>query len=621
VGSQAADDNATDREAFTEEILRIAGRRRAGPPTLSRLADAVAGDGGGVTKLVFLPDAWDERYALRLKGYDDAVQAEAAADAVGDNKPQGRRPRKASPRDEAKGDALEPDAYRERSEQVKRDAGPPFSWTAVDVRTVYPVYQGGRIGEVLEVTKRAASATFRRWRLAYDAELNIVPEELAEPVPTDAAQRAGAGDLTDTPWAGEVEVLEHWDDTYATIFVCGKNKAQAGTGQVVDQWKHGYGRHPYFWTLGFQPGFWTNRKVGWSISETKRWLVEFRSYLWTVFAQQMARDTLPPVSAEIPDTAAPIRGDDGTPKAAEAYELGKLYYLQPGEKRVPWQFPNTTQSLKEMIGLTTEMIDRLGTPRMEQNIGGIEASGFAINQVLAEARLRFDPLAGAIEETLEDLTRFAWHLIRTKIGEKVWVYATGKDGGWKSMGPDDLRGDVRIEWKLDPTLPSAALVESRYWVEQVKAGFASMDQAIEAQGRNPNEVRYGQTLDRMRASEWYQKFEDQFVVAQVGRGDLLAEAWEAQQLAATGQLPGAPGGPNPPGAVVPQGGIDPNAVAATGQAPAGMNTPGIPDGAGLQIAPNQEGANGVQLPGGGTPGAPSIPTRSAAAGTIQPLRG
>jgi hypothetical protein len=623
-GNEEADVNASEREAFTEEVFRIAGTRSDGPPTLTRLADAVAGDGGACTKFLFRNDLWDERYSLRLAGYDDALQIEAGVDDeeesdLSGDQPAGKKPKKASKKDVTLGVAYPPGEYQKRSEQAKKEAGPPFSWTAVDIRNVYPVYQGGKIGEVIEVSERPVSSTFRRYRLAYNAKGDVVPEELAEPRPADAAMQSGAGDLQDFRTSGQCLFVEHWDEEYCTLSVAGKNTGtNTGEGCIVDQWKHEYGRHPYFFTLGFMPTWWTNRKVGWSISETKRWLVEFRSYLWTIFAQQMARDTLPPVSVEVPETSAPIRGSDGTPKANEPYEIGKQYFGQPGQKRIPFQFQQTSGSLKEMIALVTEMIDRLGTPRLEQNIGSVEASGFAINQVLAEARLRFDPLAQAIERTLEQMTRFLWHLIRTKVGETVWVYSTGKNSGWKGLGPKDLQGDVRIEWKLDPTLPSAALVESRYWVEQVKSGFASMDQAIEAQGRNPDEVRYGLVLDRMRQAEWYMKFQEQYVTSQIGRGDLMAKAWTAQQLAETGAMPGAV----PPGQM--RANTDPNAVAANGQPPAGMGAPGIPDMAAGQIAPNQAGANGVpmQAPGasGGLPGGPSTPTASAAGGLVQPLR-
>jgi hypothetical protein len=624
-GVESLKRNATEREHWTEEILRVAGSREPGPDTLTRVVDSVAGDGGGVTKFTFANDLWDERYALRLSGYDDdetplTEEEEAELEA---NRPQGKKPKKT-----AKDDGLVSRDYIESVEARKKEAGPPFRWTCPDIRTVYPVFEGGKVGEVIEVTNRPLNACFRKYRLGHDKQGNIVSEELAERVPPPEGTPPGVGSLVsnDSP-TGSVDFIEHWDDEWVTYYVCGINATNKATGKIVQQWRHGYGRIPYFFAPGLWMNWWRNRKVGWSVSETKRWLVEYRSYLWTIHAQQAARDTLPPVDVEIPDGAAQIRGDDGSPKITETYQLGKMYYGPPGTKRVPWQFPQVAASLREQIALVTEAIDRLSVPRIEGNLGGIEASGFAINQVLAEARIRFDPLSKSIEKMLEDVTRFCWHLVRTKVGEKVWVYTGGKKSGWKGMGPQDLKADVRIEWKLDPTLPSAALIESRYHVEQVKAGFESMDQAIEKQGRNPDEVRFGIALDKMRASDWYQQYEQAYVLAEVGQGDLLEqqkEAEQAEQLAMQGSLQPQLPGPGAPGA---------NPMAA----PGGMGTPQIPDMQKMLMAQGGVGAEGVEMAGatetgppqgGGMPGpgpgalygAPVVPEASAAAGLVQPLR-
>jgi hypothetical protein len=658
-GIESAKRNATDREHFTEELLRVAGAREPGPDTLMRLADAVVSDGGGVTKFTFARDLWDERYSLRLGGYDvadegpEAKDGEATGDKEGaerggetppeapeddyeaaeeDNRPEGRKPRLARKGE----DGLDGKAYLEKAEDAKKHCGPPFRWTCPDIRTVYPVFQGAEIGEVIEVTTRPLNATFRKYRLGFDANGDIVPEELAERNPPLEATMPGGGTLvsSDSP-QGSIDFIEHWDDEWVTYLVTGK-KASSGltTGRVVQQWRHGYGRHPYFFAPGLWMGWWRNRKVGWSVAETKRWLVEYRSYLWTIHAQQAARDTLPPVDVEVPDGAAPIRGDDGRPRTVEQYQIGKMYYGAPGTKRTPWQFPQVAASLREQITLVTEAIDKLSIPKLESNLGGMEASGFAINQVLAEARLRYDPLGQSVERMLDEVTRFAWHLIRSKVREKVWVYVSGKQSGWKGLGPQDLKADVRISWKLDPTLPSAAMIESRYHVEQVKAGFESMDMAIEAQGRNADEVRYGQALDRMRQSEWYTKYEDAYVLAEVGQGDMLEQAAEAQaaeQLAMQGQPGLPPGQPNP---AAPVNGIPPGA-------PAGMGTPGIPPMDQMLMAPGGQGAEGVQLNSGGNevpmnangmPGAPNgsvpgvgpgfvLPEASAAAGLVNPLVG
>ena len=645
-GIESAKRNATEREYFSEELLRVAGAREPGPDTLQRCADGVVADGGGVTKFTFARDLWDERYSLRLAGYDvadeepedkdepteekDAPEDKDTSEATEeDNRPEGKKPKVARKGE----DGFDGKSYLEKAEDVKKGCGPPFRWTCPDIRTVYPVFQGNEVGEVLEVTTRPINATFRKYRLGYDENRNIVPEELAERNPPLEAVQPGSGTLVtgDAP-QGSVDFLEHWDDEWVSYLVCGSNASGKTTGRIVQQWRHGYGRHPYFFAPGLWMGWWRNRKVGWSVAETKRWLVEYRSYLWTIHAQQAARDTLPPVDVEVPDGAAPIRGDDGRPRTTEAYQIGKMYYGAAGTKRTPWHFPEVAASLREQITLVTEAIDKLSIPRLESNLGGMEASGFAINQVLAEARLRYDPLGQSIERMLDEVTRFAWHLIRTKVREKVWVYTSGKQSGWKGMGPLDLKTDVRIAWKLDPTLPSAALIESRYHVEQVKAGFESMDMAIEAQGRNSDEVRYGQSLDRMRQAEWYQKYEDAAVLAEVGQGDMLQAAEEAamaEQLAAQGQPGMPPGLPNP---AAPQNGMPPNA-------PAGMGTPGVPDMQQMLMAPGGVGAEGVQLNSGGNevpmntngmPGAPNgsvpgvgpgvvIPSASAAAGVVQPF--
>jgi len=599
-GVESARRNATAREHFTEEVLRVAGAREPGPHTLTRVTDGMVADGGGCSKFLWRRDLWDDRYSIPLAGYEDIRQIEG-------EKPEGRSPRRTKR-------GYGASEYLSEVESAKKVGGPPFHWGAVDIRTVYPIPQGGRIGEVLEVSDRPVAPTFRRYRLGYDRGGNIVPQELAERVPIDEAQQAQTGDFYD-PLTTRVRFLEHWDDVWCTYLVEGQNYAGQHTARIVDQWQHGYSRHPYFFAPGLFMGWWRNRKVGWSISESKRGLVEYRSYLMTIHAQQAARDTLPPVFAEIPDGAAPVRGTDGLPRTPDRYQLGMTYFGQPGEKRQPMTFPSVAASLKEQIALVTEAIDKLGTPRMDSNLGGVEASGFAINQVLAEARLRYDPLAQSLETMLEEITRFMWHLIRTKVKETVWVYATGKESGWRGMGPDDLRGDVRVEWKLDPTLPSAQLIESRYHVEQVKAGFESQDQAIEEQGRNPDEVRFGRSLDRMRNSEWYQKYEDAYVVSEIGRGDLLAQAQQAaEELASSGSLP--------PGA----GQFLPSQTGNQQQGPTaqgGMGTPGIPDMSKLAISPNGQGAAGVPMQGsvpGGTPGA-VVPTQSAAAGLVQPLTG
>lgn len=562
-GIQKADANATDREHWTEEVLRKIGSRKTGPTTLERAIDAVAGDGGVCTKLLYKRDIWDERYGLQLGAGEEAEDVE---------KPEGKAPKRAK-----KG--LSASEYVEKSEEAKRAGGPPFEWLCVDIRTVYPIFQGSTIGEVLEVQERPRSSCFRQYRLGYDSERNIVPEELGEREQT-AEQRIGGEGMT-AP--STVLFLEHWDDKWVTYYVCGNNKQGQLSGQKVDQWEHGYGRHPYFFALGITMNWWTNRKVGWSISESKRWLVEYRSFLWTIHAQQAARDTLPPIVHERPDTATPLLGDDGKPKAPKSWELMQILEADPGDRYIPLQFPQVAQSLREQLAIVNDAIDNLSAPSLADALGD-DNSGFNTSLVLGEMRKRYNPLATAIQRMLDDVTRFLWHLVRTKVRETVWVDMEGKATGWKGMGPDDLEGNVRTEWKLDPEMPSAKLVEARYWHERISAGTASEKQAVEAMGDNWDEVQFQRAIERMMKSLWYQKYQDEYVTQQIGRGELVAQAYEAQQMAATGMIPGVPG----------------------------AGAPGVPGGMGNGMVPDLGALAAV--PGGGPPGGPVGPGNGAVIG-------
>jgi len=167
---ETAQTNATLREHWSEETLKIAGKRLPGMPTFRALVDAVAGDGGGWTKLLFDNDVWEHRYSL--------VE------------------------DDAK-------AYDTKTEDAKKAAGPPFSWVSVDVRTVYPAWSGGRLREVLEVNERPLMETLRRYNLGLSKKGVLVSEELGVPLSKVEVARV----------PHHVTFLEHWDETWCTYAI------------------------------------------------------------------------------------------------------------------------------------------------------------------------------------------------------------------------------------------------------------------------------------------------------------------------------------------------------------------------------------------------------------------
>lgn len=606
--TDAAQTNATLRERWSESVLFEAGARYDGMTTISRLIDAVVADGAGWVKLLPNKDTWGERYKLTPKQFTTEVDAP-------DDETEGLEDPGAESVDDLAVDLSDVvpgpagklkvtdwGAYNQATDDAKKSAGVPFEFVAVDALTVYPVWEDQKIGAVLEVSERPLSSTFRKYRLEERngkiVKLDTLPEEMGE--------RQPVGTSTQTT----VKFVEFHDDTWTTYMVVGGHNTSNPQGAIVAQWEHKMGRHPYFWAPGLWMNHWRNKKVGWSISEAKRWLVEYRSFLMTVHAQIAARDAFTPLYRRLDATAPTTIGHDNKPMNEETWTLGRIYDGKPGEQLEPIRFPPVAQSLREEISMVSDAIKNLDTPRVNADVGGgVEGAGYAINTILTEARSRHAPIKISIERCLKEVTEFLWKLVREKIKEPVWVYRDGtKDTGWLKAGPEDLTETVPISWVLDPEMPSAKLIENRYWTERIQNGTASVDMAIEAMGDNPDEVRLGQILDHLRQSPWYKNYLERYVLSRAERGDLLKEAAEAEQMAKTGAVPGPQGqGPVPQGAPAGMG-------AGFQGAPGG--TPNVPNQGNLSMAPHGAGAVPTHGPGGTSGAGPGavVPQRAAAAG-------
>jgi hypothetical protein len=593
--SEAISINATLREKTTESIFQEAGERDSGPPAYQMSIDAAVADGGAWTKLLLTDDVWDNVYRLTLDAKDEDGRDLFEDDDDPPPKPA-EEPESYAKRVASK-DTREK-KYKKTRDEEKRKAGLPITWMQVDAATVYPFYGGaGKIREVLEVQVRPTASTFREYRLGRGTDGSIVKttgrsrpvaEDFGEGGSRDAAEDQGTG-------ADDVEFLEHWDDTYVTYMVCGNRTDGGVTGQIVDQWKHGYGRHPYFFAPGIWMNHWKNRKVGWGVSESMRWLVQYLGFLLTVHANLAARDAFVPLQEEQDDVAAPLLGNRDKPQATgaaepEKWRLGVIYRQGPGRRLSPITFPQVAEQLKEQIKLVMDLIEQLVTPRVSSQIGGnMEGAGFAISQVLAEGRIRHDPIAQGIERMLKQLTEFLWHLIKDVLKEDVWVYAeNGETAGWSTLGPDDLKNAVKIIWTVNAETPSAELLKARYWGERLQMETASRRQAVEGMGDNYDEVRLGRTIDRIQSHPAYLAWEEARVFAAADRGDILEKyaGSIAQNMVQSGEVPGAgpPGGnpASPPDigalAMPGSGGATPAAIpgpmATTGGVSPGATNPG-----------------------------------------------
>lgn len=535
---------ASDREHWTAEVLWQCGTREPGSDTMAQATDSCLNDGGAWTKILWAADLWTDRY--RLKSPNDADDTAAYLE------------------------------YDKATEDAKKRAGPPFAWCYVDPRTIYPSWAGGTLCEVLEVNVRPLRSTFRKYRLGRDHDGNIVPEEMAQP----ENEISGARITIST-----VEFLELWDDTWVTYAVAGQNYHGQTTGHIVKQFKHKYSFGvPYDYAPGLSMSHWRNRKVGWGLGRTKLWLVKYRQYLRAMHAQYVARDLLSPLVTYGDTTAMPVIGNDGLPRETEpGPHPGEIINLPAGRQlnRIP--YPDAT-TLEKHMSLIDQAINQLESPRVT-TLSGMEGAGFAISQILSYTRTRVGPVRHGLERMLQGQTDKLWCLVRERAREKVWVFYSGDDqsgAGYLGLGPADFEKPMQVKWEVQAELPTDQMINARYWHERLAAGTAGFDEAIEGLGGNPDEIRRSKMRDKIRESPQYQEWLMQQVFMNAGRGDILAKASQAEQVAMQGQLgmgdaQGGGGGMNTPAPGVFEGG--------------GAGAGGVPDLGALATSPNGAGAN------------------------------
>jgi hypothetical protein len=303
-------------------------------------------------------------------------------------------------------------------------------------------------------------------------------------------------------------------------------------------------------------------------------------------AQYVARDLLSPLVTYGDSPAAVVIGDDGLPKEPITnVHPGEILNLPPGRQLQRIQYPDAA-TLEKHMGLIDQAIRDLESPRVT-TLSGMEGAGFAISQVLQYTRTRVGPIRHGLEALLKGQTEKMWDLIREHAGEKVWVFYGGGENisddakaEYIGFGPKDLERPMHIKWEVQAQLPTDEMIQARYAHERLSAGTWGKDEAVTYLGDNPDEIRRSLARDRIRSTPAYQKWLDQEVFMEAGRGDLLAKAQEAEQYAMQGNLQAGLAPAGPPGQQ-PQPGVFEGGGPGLG---------GVPDLGALAAAPNGAGA-------------------------------
>jgi hypothetical protein len=554
----------------TAALFGQCGASATGPSTLHRMVDGTF-EGAGWTYLVKAEDVWDDYHAAEIDDYEDGKPGVDKSD--GKTKYQ---------------------RYDAATEEMKKKAGVPVLWKHADARNCYPDFDGDRLAAMIEVQTRSLSTCARD----YDFGMN----ELGDIVPARTAVKDWTKNADDK---ATIEFIKYRDKewmSYVVRYSGGYKGAGAYSGSAYEIPKytkrHGYklGHPGYYCSLGWTANYEYARVATWAVSEPKRDLVKYLSWLRSVYAYIAVFQAIPPVSVEVPpDGATLLEGDGRTPKLPEVYHGGMEYYGTPGTKRIPMVFPSTADHLQAEIVQTQRDIGRHSAAKKSGELGDLGGEGFALSTVYEKDRARYGAFEDAITAHLTQVTLDFWKLVQ-QLGEPVYAFRNAdKDAGFVEVKPSDFDTALQPTWTLHVDSTAANIIKQRYAEAMEKAGYFSHQQAVEFMGQNFDEVVEGLAEDRVRGTDAYKAGEEAEVWAGMGRGAWMKKQDQAQQMAA---VAAGAGGPVPPGT---QG--------------AGMAGPGMPgDQASLAMSPNGAGAQpGQEFRPTGMPASPSTPSLGAAA--------
>jgi hypothetical protein len=518
-------------------------QRQSDEDVVERFVESLIADGHGCMRLLYAPQMWSG-FPTRDKDGDE-VEGE--------------------------------DDYNKRTDMWKRGKPLPISWTWCDPLTVYPMWSERGLEYVLETDQREiATLDPDRFNLT-----NKAPE-LWQLIRTQSSN-------------GPVEFSQLWTRETLTYAVDGK---------IVHHAKHDYRSVPYVYAMGTTISSRDPDYMGLSMLWPQRYLVPYLNRLLTQKASAVRLWSWP--TPVIRTKGLSPNGDDGQPRTI-SIKPGEPIVLNPDEsiEFLTWSGPGPDSD--EMLSLLMNLTEKAGISDSMYGINPGGDSGYAINQLISAARMKFKPIIAHAQRSMERLIASLWDIIEYQIGQTLYVYERGKDGGWLDIGPDDLQGYRMVDVELNPLLPTDEYATSSRAINEMSAGLRSIYSAMELlRIEQPDEE-----MNRIRVEKWMDSPEigklltaeavkayglEQRLKQQVGMAELMAllpklppalgQAIQMMMMQAAGG--GQGGGP-------PQGGMPPGMMG--GGPPPGSMPPGAQQGGPpVMAAPGIQAAPGAPTP-------------------------
>jgi hypothetical protein len=534
---QAEQTKAADKQASTIEKWVTAALRQLckqqDEDVLERFVESLIVDGHGCMRMLYTPQYW--------RGY-----------------PKRNRKDNESDKD-----------YSRRAEEWTKGAPLPITWNWLDPLTVYPVWDEMGLAAVLEVDQRDVIT------IGDAKKFNMIGSEpeLQELCRTHAQ----GGD--------QVEFAQLW--TRDELVYCIGD-------QVVHRSKHRYRRVPYVYAMGQTVSSKDPARQGMAMLYPLKNIVPVLNRLLSQKASAVRLWCWPTVLVQT-GLSAPA-GDDAAPRVIEL-KPGQAIPLLPGEEVRFLTWEGNGPDIDEMISLIQGMAERAG---MADSLFGVNPggdSGYAINQLISAARVKFKPIIAHAERAMEMMISTLLDIVEYQIKQPLYVYRRGEDGGWIGLHPDDLRGYRQIEFKLNPVMPTDEYARSSKAINENRAGLRSVYSAMEQIGiEQPEDEEDRILVDRLKQSPQIQAILQEEAARRWGLLQEKRRDMPANELAQVlAQLPpalqqaimmhlqgGQPGQPGVPGQM--------------GMGAPGPNMAGMPNAA-VMAAPGVQAAPGAPPPG------------------------
>lgn len=487
--------------------------------------------------------------------------------------------------------------FDRQTEQYKKMAPYPIHSTDVPPESFYYIKNEDGYTCCVEEKEVPYYDTLDRYGMGLDAKGRVCPVALGLPRTAWPSVMSSVRTLkfVEVWWPNEVlYVLRGPGDV---------NQTGYGSGWIVKRLKHGYGdsnlgvlRGPYFHAHGITTASREIDKQGLSVLFAYMHLFPLLDSLLTIQSQAAFTTGFPTFKRNTPRTLDLPNAPFGL---SLPEQMSKEEVIVPGTiypyDVSPIDQPRSGVDLDKAIQLCRSLLE-MALPQAAQGIVQGDQAGYAINQAAHLASLAWDPIIDNAQFCFAERVGFESWMIENCVAETVYVwgdvpYGNGRNKrrtkpGWLPMSPDDLQGMHRYECLLKPKSPSNLTVEVRTHAELLRMRLETYDQAIEALGNNPIEVKRGWMLYEIENDPTVKQAIKQRVFQSLGTMDQQAMSGIRDMLPGAGPvavppaqqsaIPMGPPGMPPGGAPSPVPGPEAQGPIAPGVRPMPQFGPGVP---------------------------------------------